>query len=137
VPAFTRLSVLLVTSAIVLGSNSETEVSMADEKVARIRELNDKLRTTGEGGNIVMTYGVKSLSGEGTAQVMRLLRGYDDFNEDNDPHGEHDFGSFQCEGHTLYFKIDYYDKSVEYGSDDPSDATVTHRVLTVMLADEY
>jgi hypothetical protein len=55
----------------------------------------------------------------------------------NDPHEEHDFGSFEAEGHTIFFKIDYFDRSLTYHSPDPTDPAVTVRVITVMLADEY
>jgi hypothetical protein len=53
------------------------------------------------------------------------------------PHEEHDFGSFEAEGHTIFFKIDYFDRSLTYHSPDPTDPAVTVRVITVMLADEY
>jgi hypothetical protein len=48
-----------------------------------------------------------------------------------------DFGSFEAEGHTIFFKTDYLDQNLKYHSPDPSDAVVTVRVITVMLADEY
>ena len=63
---------------------------------------------------------------------------YDDFCHANDPHEEHDFGSFEADGQTIFFKIGYYDdKDLTYHSPDPSDGSVTERVITIMLADEY
>ena len=54
------------------------------------------------------------------------------------PNGEHDFGAFDIAGKKLFWKIEYFsDRSLTHGSDDPSNAAVTTRVLTIMLADEY
>lgn len=62
---------------------------------------------------------------------------FSDFNADNDPHEEHDFGSFTLNGRKFFWKIDYYDTKMEFGSVDPADSTKTTRVLTIMLAKEY
>ena len=62
---------------------------------------------------------------------------YDDFYHASDPYEEHDFGSFEVDGHTIFFKIDYFDKSRSHHSPDPSDPSVTERVITIMLAEEY
>ena len=62
---------------------------------------------------------------------------FDDFCAANDPYGEHDFGVVEAEGHTIFFKIDCYDRELNYGSPDPADPAVTERVLTIMLAEEY
>jgi hypothetical protein len=35
------------------------------------------------------------------------------------------------------FKIDYYDKALSFHSPDPADPTVTERVITLMLDEEY
>ncbi len=62
---------------------------------------------------------------------------YDDFYHANDPYEEHDFGSFEVDGQTIFFKIDYYNKALTSHSPDPSDPAVTERVITIMLAEEY
>ena len=69
--------------------------------------------------------------------AIRKVATFDDFNADNDPHGEHDFGSFDLAGDKFFWKIDYYDFTLEFGSDDPADPSKTTRVLTLMLAAEY
>jgi hypothetical protein len=59
-----------------------------------------------------------------------------DFSAANDPHGEHDLGAFDFDGTPVMFKIDYYDKDLAF-SPDPADPSVTVRVITIMLANEY
>ena len=86
---------------------------------------------------IYMTRGVMSLSPEDQIIIAAKVRDYNDFTEDNDPHGEHDFGAFNHNGQKIFWKIDYYDQDVKYGSDDPADVACTTRVLTIMLAEDY
>ena len=105
--------------------------------VDRIRSLNDAFRTTLTGGRVMFTRGVAALGQEVQRQIIEALRRYDDFDADNDPYGEHDFGMIVAQGHDLLFKIDYYDRDLTYHSPDAADPAVTTRVLTIMRADEY
>src|SRR3981081_3059250 len=104
---------------------------------AKIRELNDRFRTTMTGGRVMMTAGVDALPSDVKAMVIRRVATFSDFNADNAPHSEHAFGSFQLGGHKLFFKLDYFNSTMEFGSEDPSDPSKTIRVLTIMLAEEY
>jgi hypothetical protein len=106
-------------------------------KTERIRALNDLLRTAGLGGRIVITSGINALDGETQAAIMVAVQDFAQFTPDNDPHGEHDFGLLTVAGQRVMFKIDYYDRALRGHSPDPSDPTVTTRVLTIMRADEY
>jgi hypothetical protein len=110
-----------------------------DHKVetAAIRDLNDQLRRSFEGGQVLMTQGVNALVGKTLAQVLLVIRDFEDFTEDNDPWGIHEFGSVQVDGQTVFFKIDAYDDNMEYGSPNPADPEVTKRVMTILLASEY
>ena len=103
----------------------------------RIRLLNDNFRMTFIGGRVVMTAGVAALPLDVKARTMILVQTFAEFNVDNDPHGEHDFGSFELAGEKFFWKIDYYDHDMESGSEDPADPYLTTRVLTIMLAEEY
>jgi Protein of unknown function (DUF3768) len=71
------------------------------------------------------------------ADVLLHVATFNDFTEDNDPHGEHDFGSFELCSRKFFWKIDYYEKGMNTGAEDPADPFRTDRVLTVMLAEEY
>jgi hypothetical protein len=107
------------------------------DSTEKIRALNDALRNlTGE-GRIYVTAGIAALSDMKQAAIMRRVFTYSDFTPESDPHGEHDFGSFEHAGKTIFWKIDCYDRALKYGSADPADEAVTTRVLTVMLAEEY
>jgi Protein of unknown function (DUF3768) len=106
-------------------------------KTEAIRALNDKLRQDLTTGTALITAGVAALGAEAVARIVKTIAIYDDFCHANDPYEEHDFGSFEVDGHTVFFKIDYYDKSRTYHSPDSSDPSVTERVITIMLAEEY
>jgi Protein of unknown function (DUF3768) len=108
-----------------------------DSKTARIRALNDQLRQHLTGGMAVITPGVAALGAEAVARIVKTVAVFDDFCHANDPHEEHDFGAFDADGHRVFFKIDYYDKTLTHQSPDPTDRSVTERVITIMLAEEY
>jgi Protein of unknown function (DUF3768) len=107
------------------------------QKSERIRQLNDAFRSSMTGGRVMLTAGVDALPSDVKALVIRRVATYSDFTADNDPHGEHDFGTFELAGRTFFWKIDHYDAALEFGSDDPADPAKTTRVLTIMLAEEY
>ncbi|MBR1066497.1 DUF3768 domain-containing protein [Bradyrhizobium liaoningense] len=102
----------------------------------RIRELNDAFRRTFRGGKVMMTSGVYELPDCVKAEALLQVASFSEFAADNDPHDEHDFGSFDLVGRKLFWKIDYYDKDLVNGSEDPGDPERTTRVLTLMLAAE-
>ena len=108
-----------------------------EAKTDKIRELNDQLRQNFAGGAAVMTPGIAALGAEAVARIVKTVAVFDDFCHANDPHEEHDFGAFDADGHRVFFKTDYFDESLSYHSPDPADPSVTKRVITIMLAEEY
>ena len=108
---------------------------MAEVDAAKIRALNDHARQSFTGCRVVITQGVQGM--ENVPDLLDQVRWYDAFTPGNDPYGEHDFGSFRYAGETIFWKWDYYDVDMTMHSPDPSDAAVTTRMLTIMLADEY
>ena len=84
-----------------------------------------------------MTPGIATLGQVAIDRIVKTIAVFDDFCNANDPYEEHDFGSFEADGQMIMFKIDYYDKTLTYHSPDPSDPSVTERVITIMLAEEY
>jgi len=114
-----------------MATNSLSEVN-------RIRELNDAMRRAGPDlGFWTITSGVRAEGLEFAWLAMSKVQAFSVFNEDNDPRAEHDFGAFELGIHQLLWKIDYYDRDLRFGSDDPSNPNVTRRILTIMLASEY
>jgi hypothetical protein len=116
---------------------AEKSFDMQSE-IDKWRELNDKFRASGGvGGSFFITCGVAKLSEAEQRQLVEKVMAYDDFNEDNDPYGEHNFGSIKQKGILYFWKIDYYDLNLAFRSEDPSDPNKTNRVLTILEADEY
>jgi hypothetical protein len=103
------------------------------ERAAKIALRNDVFRRSG--GMVEMTLGVERYGAFGVSELLHEIRTSDCFTEDNDPYGEHDFGSLEWCGEKVFWKIDYYDQNLEYGEDPLS--SKCRRVLTVMLASEY
>jgi hypothetical protein len=103
----------------------------------RIQELNDAFRQSFIGGVVVVTAGFESLPPDRRRLILAKVRAFDQFDADNDPHGEHDVGLVEDDDVRCFWKIDLYDREMELMSPDPANPDVTTRVLTVMLADEY
>ncbi|XHE11789.1 DUF3768 domain-containing protein [Agrobacterium deltaense] len=110
---------------------------MTTTQTDRIRELNDVFRMTWLTGTVLITSRIKSLPDAIQSSIVEAVQTFDSFTPDNDPLGEHDFGAVTIEGHRVFWKIDYYDPTMQYGSEDPANPAVTERVLTIMLAEEY
>ncbi len=113
---------------------------MTDSSKERIRELNDLCRKTlGATGHLTLKRGFWNLSADVKAAILERVATFDNFTPDNDPYGEHDFGSIRYQGYHVFWKLDYYaaGSNFRYGSEDPADPQQTARVLTVMLAEEY
>ena len=102
-----------------------------------IKTLNDNFRQTFIGGRVMLTAGINAKSQDDIAKILSEVRQFNHFTKANDSYGEHDFGSFDYNGETIYFKIDYYDKNYQYLSENPSNPNITNRVMTIMLASEY
>lgn len=126
----------------------------AREQAAQIARLNDLARQAmGVACTVVATVGFRSLSDADQSRVRELIETFDAFTEDNDPHGERDFGCVYQLGNgrwtterprvrederaRVFWKLDYYDRELRFASEDAADPAITRRVLTIMLADEY
>jgi len=104
---------------------------------ARIKELNDQFRQSFLGGGVLLTTGFQALSADIQKRSIEAIQRFDNFTEDNDPYGEHDFGEVIIDSQKVWFKIDYYGLDLQSGSPDPSDPSLTKRVLTIFLPEEY
>lgn len=103
-----------------------------NETSAKIAALNDEHRRSMTGCTV--TRGVTALT-DIVNDIFVRVRDFTDFTEDNDPYGEHDFGSFEILGNRIFWKIDYYNQELSGWCDPLSPAC--HRLLTIMLAEEY
>ncbi|WP_282058603.1 DUF3768 domain-containing protein [Lentibacter algarum] len=109
----------------------------SDANTAIIAALNDRARRRLDHCRWILTQGVLACDPITVAELLIAVEDFDGFTPDNDPYAEHDFGAIELSGDTFFWKIDYYDLDLQMHSPDPSDPTITARVLTVMLAEEY
>ena len=112
---------------------------MNQEKAATetLTSTNDQVRQTLMRDRLYVTSGVHQLGDAMMARIFAAIETYEDFTPANDPHGEHDFGVIEIDQERIFWKLDYFDNAREYHSPDVLNRSVTKRVLTVMLADEY
>jgi len=115
---------------------SEEPMHPTKEKIARLNDESRKGRMPGS-TKMLLTAMVAALPEEFLLRLRRDVAEFDAFTEDNDPYGERDFGAVVLEGERYFWKIDYYDRSLRFGAEDPTDTTETTRVLTLMHASEY
>lgn len=111
----------------------DTEDIATIERTRKIATLNDAARSNA--ANYMATRGIMSLDEIVISDIFVAVQNFDKFTEDNDPYGEHDFGSFKVDGNKVFWKIDYYTQDLSSGC-DPLDPEC-RRVLTIMLAEEY
>ena len=104
-----------------------------------IAQLNDLARRAmGVACRAVSTAGIRALAPEIQSDIRERVEKFDDFKPGDNPYGERDFGAFDYDGFfRVIWKIDYYDKGMEFLSEHPEDPRRTTRVLTIMLAEEY
>lgn len=124
------------------------------EHLDTIRRLNDAARSRPGSASIAnVTIGFQSLPDADRSAALAAIVGFSKFDGDNDSYGEHDFGAVYrlasgpwtqdrpdddtAIGETVFWKVDYYDTSLTFGSEAPWDERRTRRVLTIMLASEY
>jgi uncharacterized protein DUF3768 len=107
------------------------------EQATAIAALNDQFRRSLDGGQVVITRGISELGSTAVGDLLVEVTTFQRFTEESDPHGEHDFGVVRYDGQKVFWKIDYYDPSLTFHSEDAADPAKTLRVLTIMLASEY
>jgi hypothetical protein len=122
-------------------SNPSQAGRVDDQRIAKIRALNDAFRRRlpqpTQGCRLIVTDGLGSLTIEQFADLLQAVSTYTDFDPGNDSYGEHDFGAIEQDGIKFFWKIDAFDQWMQFGSPDAADPTVTTRLMTIMLAEEY
>lgn len=116
-------------------------LSSPDTRLATIARLNDRCRQgLDRTARILITRACLGTFADNRtaeivaqAEILSALRGYQFREAEAD---ERDRGSFEYRGTPVYFRIGYYDAAMEYGSEDPADASQTRRMLTIMLRED-
>lgn len=114
------------------------ENTYTSEQLARINDtirmnlckLRCNVPVEGVFGHLVFTRNAIDILGDNIEVLLSAVATFNQFNDDNDPHKEHDFGKIELFDKTWFWKFDYYDRKLEYFGHH------TH-VLTVMNAEDY
>ena len=113
-------------------------------EAVKIAEQNDRFRAgmlTGTAsdlrGQVVVTSGVNGMGRDFVTAALMAVAGDSEFTQDNDPYGDHGFGTVTVLTVKLFWKIDLYDEELVYGSPDPANPAATRRVLTIMFPSDY
>ncbi len=120
-------------NAVIAEQNDLVRAALADPKA--FKQVNEQ----GIEFKLVWTPGINEaflLTGK-IKLLAKAIAAFDAFEVDDDPYQERDFAALEVEGTKVYFKFDYYNLTMDGGSDDPADPAQTVRVLTVMLPSEY
>jgi hypothetical protein len=102
------------------------------DRRAKIVALNDRLRTTFQGGRVQMTPSVYELDPRLRGRALSVLARYEKFHPDS----EHDCGTFIFAGFSFEWRIEYRSKDGTSVSPDPADPGKTLRVLTLYAIDD-
>ncbi len=109
----------------IAGQNDRFRAGLLDGKASDLR------------GNVLTTSAVAAFGRDFTTEAYMAVARDSNFTPENDPHGDHVFGTVTVKAIKLFWKIDLYDNALEYGSPDPTDPAVTRRVLTIMLPSDW
>ena len=100
-----------------------------------ISEVNDQIRQSVPllplPHRLILTPTVEQLPEEIFERLLLQVKSFGGFDENNDPHKEHDFGKVTADGCCYFWKFDYYDNDFRYFQKNGT------RVLTIMRVDEY
>ena len=119
----------------------DLKLTPANRYAAVVRVANDHFRQTFGThplfrdcpGHVVLTEAVQALDALALAELCTAVRDFADWTNENDPYAEHDFGKVG----DYFWKLDYYNRTLEAGADDPADLSATVRVLFIMHVSEY
>ncbi len=121
-------------------------MSIVEEQQIRLANkvslLNHTFRANPNSGSIpgqcVITQGIAALSPLDQMQIAHKVTTFTEFTEEHAPYDWHDFGSFDHNGTTIFWKIDIFDnEDMEFGAETPDDPSQSYRLLTILLASEY
>ncbi|WP_298090851.1 DUF3768 domain-containing protein [uncultured Sphingomonas sp.] len=113
------------------------------DQLSRTAALNDRVRQgLDPRARIVITAACAAAltDGDSLQETVRiygdLLMAIDRCNFAPDERVERRRGEVTFRGRQIRFAIDYYDLSIEWGSENPADPEVTTRVMTIMLPED-
>ncbi len=109
-----------------MADNATMEHSAPSETRARYDALRKSIPFIQKPNLLCLTRGITATFPDEVPLVLKVVKEFSMFTEENDPWCEHDFGSFDYKGRKIFWKIDDHGGSEGY-----------ELVMTIMLAEEY
>ena len=110
---------------------------MTNEFVAEAqleRQLNDKLRREMPHGSVIIRGGAKQFSTGQLVALTKLIRDFDDFEQERGTGVLHDSGTLVFEGVEVIWRIENHTYAVTMETSDDVGHRINRRVLVIMQA---
>jgi hypothetical protein len=101
-----------------------------------VRQFNDQCRKTFSACTILVAPIVEGLPDDEKATLIEAVRTFEQFNDEDDPHHEHQFDRIELFGKSWCWLFLYYDDMLRLCSKCPPAAKKTDRILLIMDMEE-
>ena len=115
-------------------SGATNTLAPKKSRIEKIKTLNDAFRQDPKAANVYISLEVVRLGETKLKELLAKLKTYSNFTKTTDHDGDYSAGVIQLGQHKIDWGIYYMDLDGEEDSPDPSNASVTTRILNLDFA---